>query len=515
MIRLRNIQSISRVLVATFLLGSLSACDWIQLAFLNSIPFNSSPSLNPVLQVYLGIDGLSPFAVEEAMKRGAFQKGAKGPLKLSQLITPFPGTSTYSWTRTLRSGKMDGYEIEYYSPEKDRLINSGLEGLLKHITPSIAENISFEKSYLTQAFDYRATGYTHQASVYRETFSSFSNSLDEFFFLLDSRSKLSSIYFGYFAELDVMGHMYSFEDIVRSLMNLSDRIDRFRELHPEREFHFTLFSDHGNDFLPIQDGRLVSYSDLMKEVGVQPVKTLSDHDPNTEVFALAVEHVRVTYLSVHTHPSLRETVANRLSQIEATDLSVAKLLKAPENAPTGLEWYGLWAEGKLAATFGFSHETDQYVIPATIDWARIGLTPHEGDENGWVVISDEEAFGITAPSRYPDLFYRVRTGLSDTTAKHPADVLISIKPGWAEVGFELPGGANDIARQGFHGSLDVLGTMGTVLTEQAELGPYLRSDNLLDLFPDLKEHLKGRLKFPITEPDAHETLDYPQAQSYL
>jgi hypothetical protein len=511
----RKLTSLSHHLTGVLLLGTVAGCDWIQLAFLNSIPFNRSPSLNPVVQVYLGIDGLSPFAVEEAMKRGAFQKGANGPLKLSQLITPFPGTSTYSWTRTLRSGKMDGYEIEYYSPEKDRLINTGLEGLLKHITPSIAENISFEESYLTQAFDYRATGYTHQASVYRETFSSFSNSLDEFFYLLDSRSKISPIYFGYFAELDVMGHMYSFEDIVRSLLNLSDRIDRFRELHPEREFHFTLISDHGNDFLPIQEGRLVSYSDLMKEVGVQPVESLNDHDPKSEIYALAVEHVRVTYLSVHTHPSLRETVAQRLSLIEATDLSVAKLLKAPENAPTGTEWYGLWAEGKLAASFGFSPATDEYVIPSSIDWTRIGLPSREGNEQGWVVISDEEAFGITAASRYPDLFYRVRTGLSQTTAKHPADVLISIKPGWAEVGFELPGGANDIARQGFHGSLDALGTLGTVLTEQADLAPYIRSDNLLDLFPALNDHLKSRLTFPISEPDSNETLDYPQAQSFF
>lgn len=487
------------------------SCDWNQLAFLNSIPFRTPKTYNPAVHVVIAVDGLSPYAVEEAMRRGAFGSGQSGPMKLSQVVTPFPGTSGYSWSRTLRSERLEGYEIEFYSPELDRVENTGIIGLAKHVMPVIAEDLNFREDYLTKAFDYFATGYSQQAKTYQETFSSFPNSMNSFFYLLEGRAQTSPLFFGYFAEIDVMGHMYSFEDIVRSLQLLSKKIDQFRANHHDREYRFTLISDHGNDFLPVESSRLVSYQELMPAVGVTPVRTLAGLDPTRDVYAIAIEHVRVTYLAMHTHSTLREEVALRVSRIASTDFAVTRLLAAPAGAPAGSEWYGIYADGVLVISFGFDSSTDTYWIPSTAQLTRAGITPLDSSRfnaEGFASLTDEEAFEMTRLGVYPDLFYRVRTSLSTTYSVYPADVLVSLKREYVESGFELPGGANAIAVQGFHGSLDVLGSMGTLLSEDTGFPSVVRSDNLLELLPDLKDHLKVNVGEGMIDPDANASLDY-------
>jgi hypothetical protein len=95
---------VRRVLLAFALLGLASpSCDWAHYTMMNSIPAEGDPSLNPVVRVYLGLDGLSHDTVERARERGAF-----AGWNVSRFIPMFPATSDASWTRILHTAPFAG-----------------------------------------------------------------------------------------------------------------------------------------------------------------------------------------------------------------------------------------------------------------------------------------------------------------------------------------------------------------------------------------------------------------------
>ena len=505
-------------LSAFAILTLFPACDWIHYTMMNSIPFKGKPEKNPDVYVYLGIDGLSYHSILEAQKRGIF---TEKNWHLSKFITIFPGTSDASWTRIMRSDKLGGYEFENYDPTNDTVVNKGLPGLAKHLMPSICKPIDFHPPYL-DAFDYKSDGYMSSFSAYRDTDVSMANTLDNLFFTLEGRAETAKAFSGYMMEIDVLGHMRTSDDIVQALSMLHKRIEKFKSAHPERHFHFTLFSDHGLDFIRVPDERFIEMADEMRKVGINSVESLWNHDPTKEIYALPIMHTRVTYLALHTHPDLIQEVAERISRLDSVDLSVGRLKSPPSTPPhlskeasSKLDWYGLWAEGRLALYFGFDAATDRYYLPASGDYARLSLKlpikspaqkPSQEPEE-FQSFSDEELFAYTRLAKYPDLFYRVRTAFAPIGLKYPADVMVSFKPTYASLGFRLPGGAKDIATAGFHGALEELGTLGTLLSDEKDLPDAVRSDTFLDLFPNLKEHIQS-LGAHLIETDKNAGLNY-------
>jgi hypothetical protein len=475
------------VLASLTALVALPACDWIHYAFMNSIPFKGKAAKGKDVYVYLGVDGLSYHVVKDLMDHGLLS----GPeWHLSKLITMFPGTSDASWTRTMHTPKIGGYEIEYYDPTKDEVVNHGLPGLAKHLMPSFADFINFEFDYL-KAFDFRANGYTAELNAYADTFASLGDSIDNLFFLLDGRVQTTDVFSAYLIEFDVMGHMRTQPDVGRAFKMLADRIQKFREHHKDMNVHFTLFSDHGMDFIHVQNDRFVKFDDELAKAGITPVEHLSGHDPKRELFAIPIMHTRVTYLALHTHPDLVEEISGRISMLPSVDLALHKLKlppKTPVGAPHPLSWYEIWAEGKPAVYFGFDAESDEYYLPADGDYARIDFHPQFQPGQDFLVMSDDDLFAATKLSHYPDVFYRTRTSLEPVSFQYPADVLVSFRPTYASLGFSLPG-ANDIASAGFHGAMEELGTAGTLLSSERELPDAVRADTILELFPRIKDHM--------------------------
>ncbi len=75
----------------------------------------------------------------------------------------------------------------------------------------------------------------------------------------------------------------------------------------------------------------------------------------------------------------------------------------------------------------------------------------------------------------------------------PADIIVSYRHPFMSVGYQAPvGSANEIGTAGSHGAMDRLGSMGALLSEERELPSVVRSDNLLELFPALVDHLRER-----------------------
>jgi hypothetical protein len=487
---------LSSILLPVVLLGlsfSLTGClDWLHYNFMNSIPFKGDANKNPEVRVYLGVDGLSYWTTKEAMKHGAF---AGDSWKVSKFITMFPGTSDASWTRILHTKKLDGYEIEYYDPKADKIVNEGIIGVMKHVLPNFAETFSFEFQYL-KGFDYRANGYTHSFHAYSDTFSSLAESIDNMLFLLAGRAETSSTFTAYLLEMDVLGHMRNPEDITKGLEILYDRIEKFKKSHSDRTFYFTLFSDHGMDFIQVEKEKAVSFKDELRKVGIEPVKSIRGRDPSQGPFAIPIMHTWVTYISLHTHDDLIEEVAGLTSKLESVDVTISKLLD-PSFIPKGSkapDWYGIWAKGKLAIPFGFDPSRNEYHLPAKANYKRLGIKPDFFDGKDWAILKDKEIFEMTKHSEYPDLFYRVRTALEPVGVEYPADVLVSFEPGYLSMGFKVPL-KSEIATNSFHGSLRDLGTIGTLITDEQDLPDAVRADQLLTLFPNLKEHLS---KMPVT-----------------
>lgn len=504
--------ALSMVLLAVVL--GTSGCDWYEYTFMNSIPFKAGPKGPKDTYVYLGVDGLAYHTVLDAMKRGAFS----GPeWQLGKFITMFPGTSDASWTRIMHTEKIGGYEMEYYNPTKDAVENKGLLGVARHILPTFSESLSFEAQYLN-SFDYRANGYTHALEAYSDTYYSMGETFDNLFFSLSGRSQTDSVFSAYLLEFDVMGHMHDPMDSTDALVTLSKRIDSFKAAHPEKTFHFTLFSDHGMDFIPVQKENLIEFDKEMSKVGINPVTSLIEHDPSKELYAIPIVHTRVTYIALHTHESIREEVAGRSSSIASVDLAISKI-KSQDKAVEGSgapgvadlnDWYGIWADGKLSVAFGFNPKTNLYTLPRGQDYSRIDqkITFAEGEESK--LMTDEELFAMSKNSTYPDVFFRARTSLAPIGAEYPADIMISFRAGFVSVGFRVPG-KEDIATASFHGAMSDLGSTGILLSTEREIPDAVRSDTLLDLFPKLKEH-NISLGTTFVPGDANALLDYSKTK---
>lgn len=491
------------VMILFFGIGvSFSGCDWIHFAFMNSIPIHSNPSKNPVIHVYLGIDGLSYHSVQEVQKQGLFKTTESGgDWRFSKLIANFPATSDYAWTRLLHTAPIGGYELEYYDPTQDKVINKGMLGVLKHVMPTLAETFSFEAKHVT-AWDFHAHGYGHSLHAYRDTYVSAADTLDELFFLLDGHSHTQSSFSAYMLEIDVLGHMQSRQDVGQMVAKIAKRIEEFRANHKDRTYHFTLFSDHGLDFVKVAGDHLIEFDEELRKVGVTPVETLWGRDPKKEIVAIPIMHTRVTYIALHTYPELVEEVSGRISRMQSVDFATSRaqapkeLSDALKSRGAHLSWYSIWGDGKELLRFAFDDEQDRYIISSQTPQStlqRLGMDSLKlSTADGWSSASDDEIFSATRNSKYPDILYRTRSSLVPVGAKFAADILVSFKMGYASMGFKLPGGSQDIASSGFHGNLEDLGSLGTLLTTERELPDAVRADNLLELFPGFRSHLKSR-----------------------
>jgi hypothetical protein len=482
----------------------ISGCDWVQFAFMNSIPFKGDPSKNPVVRVYLGVDGVSVYSMRDAIARGAFQDPA---WSLSTSIAPFPVTSDANWTRILRAPDIDGHELEYYDPISDQIRNRGLMGLARHVLPVPSESLDLGAPFY-KGFDYRADGYLHGFAAYSDAHLSIAASLDNLFYTLEGRAETASVFTAYLLELDVLGHLHTRAGVADALLNLSRRIERFKRRHPERQFHFTLFSDHGMDFMPAPRSNLVVIRDELPKVGVTPVTSLRGKDPRQGPYAVPVMHTRVSYVSLHTESSLVPEVAGRVSRIKSVDLTVGRLPSPPSDPGLArqLEWFGIWAEGQLALYYGFDAQSDEYYLPAGQNYERLDIASL-APASGFRVIGDDDLFAAVRKGRYPDLFYRIRTGLSPIGVRFPADVLVSFREHYVSKGFSLPGG-EDIANEGFHGALSEYGSSGALLTTERVLPEVIRAETILDLFPHLQRHLNDTRGLQLGTADAGLGLDY-------
>ncbi|WP_225414373.1 hypothetical protein [Stigmatella hybrida] len=481
------------VLALGLLAAPAASCDWEHYALMNSIPARGDPDRNPVVHVYLGLDGLGHRAVVQARERGAFQDW-----NLARFIPMFPATSDASWSRILHAERFAGYEYGHYDPLKDKVYNKALGGMLVHLVPPL-EGVSFmvpdyalTPSYY-DAFDYHATAYLDALWSYDRPVYGYYRGLDNLFVALAGRSETQSDFSAYVLEADVIGHIRSEADVVEALVSLGQRIDEFKRNHPERTFVFTLFGDHGMDGVKKPIANVVDFRDQLEAAGVVSVDSLKDADREPGPAAVTILHTRTTYVSMHARPEKLDEVSRLASTCAAADLVFARGQPPAPDYPEGLVWVNVWREGALAMSFGYEAATDQYWLPAEGDWEALDLPVSFAPGARHGVFSDEALFALSVDRTYPDFFFRARTAFEPISVKFPADAVVSFRPEFMSVGFKAPiSSLNETGTAGSHGAMDAVGSVAALVSEERELPAAVRSDTLLELFPRLDAHLRKR-----------------------
>ena len=458
-------------------LAAVCGCDAPYQQFLGSIPTEEVDPDAPV-EVFLGVDGLSRQAFDLARARGAF-----ADYRAADLITPFPGTSDYSWTRTLRAGALGGYELQYFDPQANVMENRGLVGVAEHpLREGIAGTLP---AY--QRFDFLGDGETWMLDSYLDPVASLRPTLDQMFDTIAARGRTKSRVLAYLLNVDVVGHLGGLDQAVTMLVEIDRRIRAFKADH-SRRFQFTLFADHGNAHRP---SLLVDPAQILTDVGVASVDALSPAAaadaaavaPPAPLEAVAVVHVRVNYVALHAARHNVVDIAARTSRHPYVDLAVARLA----DDAGGAQRFGIWRQGVLHR---FSRDAAGTIVVDDPDaWCWLGMDfARWRDARGATArLADRQAFDATVSGPYPDIFYRVATAFTHAAARFPADILLSMPDDVASYGFAVPGAVADIrAADGFHGALSRASTLSVVASDSKVLPPAVRSDELADMFPMLR-----------------------------
>ena len=433
-----------------------AGCDVGYGGFLDTIPVPDQHPEQPV-QVFLGIDGLSRAAFDQARAKGAFRDYAA-----ADLVAFFPGVSDYSWMRLLRAGQTPGYEIQYFDPQRNALFNPGIPGVIEHpLKQGVADPLPCYRR-----FDFLGDGDLWTVYGYTNPEAALPSTLDAMFNVLAARGRSQPAFLGYLMNVDVVSHHGGFDRAVSMLVEIDRRIQEFQARHPGR-YTFTILADHGNAH---QKAELVDPRQLLQEVGVAPVEALSDP---AALEAIPIVHVRVNFVSVHTAPGQRAEVAARASRHRWVDLTAA---------PLGEDRFAVFRRGQR---YAFARHADgSVVVEDAASWAALGV-PLPAGPDGTSVLSDGEAFAATIGGPYPDLFYRVATAFTDPTVQFPADVIVSLRDDVASFGFHLPGTDDSLAVDGFHGALSRASSLSVVASQGRSLPPVVRADDLRGLFPAL------------------------------
>ena len=451
-------------------LAAAAGCDASYQQFLNGIPTGTKASTEPV-QVYLGIDGLSRQAFDRARERGAF-----AGWNSADLVTPFPGTSDYVWTRIMRAGSLGGYEIQYFDARQNKIENGGLSGLAQHpLHEGIAGTFP-----CYQRFDFVGDGETWQLKSYLDPMAALPETLDALFNTVAGRGRTQAQVLAYVINIDVAGHQGGLEQAVLMLLEIDRRIRVFQNDQPRR-FAFTIFADHGNAHIK---STLVDPMQILRDVGIEPVESLAAANAPAatprRLEAVPIVHVRVNYVALHAAARDVAAIAARSSGHPQVDLAVARVT---DGGAATASRFGVWRRGQ---PFFFSRDAAGEIVieePDAWTWLGVDFTASRSADGRTARLGDRDAFQATLGSPYPDIFYRVATAFTHPAAQFPADVLLSLPDDVASYGFSVPGAGDARAVDGFHGSLSRASTMSVVASQEQALPPALRGDDLMDLFP--------------------------------
>jgi len=364
------------------------------------------------------------------------------------LVSPFPSMTNVGFTAILHpfgTEPIAGYELRRYDPELNRVYGGG----------------AFDPGYGWRTrFDLQPESAFEKVVEYLTPAQAIESELERVErYVLAGREELT---LALVSSTDPLTHFKGDHEIVRALLEISDRVESLRRRHLElrgRPLQVVMFSDHGNTEKKVR--RPGGIRRVLRGAGLRPTSRLEGPDD-----VVLVTYGVVGYGALYLDPSRARTAARAMLDHRGVDLAAwrtgaAEMRVASDAGEAAILWRGDPRTRELAYVPLGGDPLD--LVDTMRSMRAAGLVDGEG------YASREDWFEWTALGRYPDPLARLVDSLDQVWVRNAATVIFSFEPGYAwgvkvaEVGAWMRAGKLEAT----HGSLDRDSTLGFFLTSDA------------------------------------------------
>lgn len=392
-------------------------------------------------------DGLPYSEISGLYERGYFRT-FKRP---SRFIAPFPSLSAVGVADIFQIENVQGYQDSYYDI-REQLIVGGVFGYYLWQVP----NFSYEK------FNFRSSMWFFDLREHLDPSVISRRELEEFLGVYVGITPTH--YIAYLGATDALFHREYPLQTESFLQTFDQRLSQLQEKN--RDLEIIIVSDHGHS---LTESKRIDLAFHLAGGGF----IIEERVRSAESVILPTMGL-VGAATIFTMEENEDHVARISASVEGVDLSFYE-----ENG----------------SIFVYSYEGGKKCRRATIEKRGEGYRYRslEGDPLGYLPLvetlkvngevdsegfSDRKAwFDVSKNHIYPDALERIDRSLT-TLVQNPANVLVSIKPGYYW-GHSV--GSLVVNIRSTHGSLDAAQSSGVFMSSQRELPMYLRSFETQDL----------------------------------
>ena len=433
----------------------------------------------PFKRVVLCLDGVPHRVLIDLKNRGHF-KSFDPP---ARMITVYPSLSSIAWSTLLGLPPEPGYQAVYYANRLDTTMGVTLRKV--------------KGSRFQTRMHHRHTGVISHGLAYVAPYSVGKRQLRHLVRdLIDHRGSRTAFVYAY--QTDPIAHMNGREDLEKALLSLEQDLawlsEEFERRHGER-LEVAIVSDHGHTLV---SGELVPLEKNLKPHGWKVVSKV-EGDKECSFTSAGI----LSSIGLHCRDASAPALAAVIAPMEGVDLCTYDL--------GGREQVIVSARGDARFRYdparGYAYEVTRGADPIgyTDVYARLAAAGRV-DADGYA--SSRDLFEATADHAYPDAPERIRVG-HNTLVRNPADVIVSLSPGYENGKGMVKATAALRGRSGTHGGLDQVNSAGVFMTNYgltlaavraADLGRHLDLGDYLANDPPLEVSVVSDGESGATEP---------------
>jgi hypothetical protein len=247
----------------------------------------TAPASMAMRELIVMTDGV-PFAVMDSLHRAGHFAAFHQP---SRLVSPFPSLTGVAFRDIWQEPLSPGYEDKYYDTKENRMAG----GLIDHIFRP-AEHAGFQRHVEVEA-GALTTGLAYLTPVPMSK-----RELTAIRKRIATRAAFDTTVVAYFITTDAIAHRATRADLVAYMLSIETMLNELRAQNPA--LSITMFSDHGNDFVPTQRVPLES---AIRSAGFHEAKTIDSPD-DVVLPRFGLVGSAFLYASPHAEPRLAQAI---------------------------------------------------------------------------------------------------------------------------------------------------------------------------------------------------------------
>ena len=398
------------------------------------------------------LDGVPLGEMQSLWDRGHFREF----FRPTATVSTFPSDTETAMTEVLHAKPVPGYEHVYFNRGENRT-RGGFWITLSGLGIPYIHALDYDTPGWAKIVHFVVTRKAYRADVGR--------------FRKDFLASSAPVYLAHIAASDGLLHVDKLETAEPLLTEFENALSEIY-FQAHGDLGVIVFSDHGNTETPSRDAHVETF---LAQRGWQIRESV--RGPREVAIP---SYGLVAFAAIYCHPEAIEKIAEDLRGIEGADVIVSRLADGSVDGRANLE-----ARIRAAA----SGETAE--LAWSPDGKKYRYTAHDGDPLGLVPVfdslraggkldadgfaSDADLFAATSLAAFPDSAARIRAWTMNQV-RNPADVLLSLKPGYYH-GIESFRHIVNLA--GTHGGLEKSGSLGFAMASY----PLPPATRLSDLIP--------------------------------